>query len=151
MTATNHALTGALIAAIVPNPFIGLPLAFVSHFVLDALPHFGKHPKMHYTSKAFMLLVVIDALIAISLLITLALLIPRDFWLIFAGGALAFSPDLMWFPGYVRALLGKEERPLKKIAHFHLRIQWAELPHGWRYEIVWFVIMLLVLAKVVLI
>ncbi len=41
MTGFNHAVTGALIAGAVGNPFLAIPLAFASHFVLDAIPHFG--------------------------------------------------------------------------------------------------------------
>ncbi len=39
MTATAHALTAAAIATKIPNPAIGLPLAFFSHFLLDKVPH----------------------------------------------------------------------------------------------------------------
>ncbi len=39
MTATAHALVGAAIAAKIQNPALALPIAFVSHFVFDKLPH----------------------------------------------------------------------------------------------------------------
>ncbi|MDO8486832.1 MAG: hypothetical protein Q7S45_00850 [Candidatus Curtissbacteria bacterium] len=39
MTATAHALIGASIAATFTNPIIGIPLAFVSHFLADIVPH----------------------------------------------------------------------------------------------------------------
>lgn len=39
MTATAHALIGASIASKVVNPIIGIPLAVVSHFVADLIPH----------------------------------------------------------------------------------------------------------------
>ena len=39
MTATTHALVGGLIAASIPNPEIGLPLAAASHPFLDMIPH----------------------------------------------------------------------------------------------------------------
>ena len=39
MTATAHALVSGAIAAAIPNPAISLPLAFTSHFVMDAVPH----------------------------------------------------------------------------------------------------------------
>jgi hypothetical protein len=41
MTATNHAITGAIIAVVIDKPVIALPLALLSHFAQDALPHFG--------------------------------------------------------------------------------------------------------------
>lgn len=39
MTATGHALIGTVIAAKVGNPALAIPLAFASHFLADALPH----------------------------------------------------------------------------------------------------------------
>ena len=39
MTATAHALVGGAIAASIPNPAIGLPLAALSHPILDMIPH----------------------------------------------------------------------------------------------------------------
>lgn len=39
MTATAHALIGGAIAASVQNPTIGLPLAALSHPILDMIPH----------------------------------------------------------------------------------------------------------------
>ena len=40
MTLTTHAVVGAAIATSMPNhPVIGFTLAFASHFVLDAIPH----------------------------------------------------------------------------------------------------------------
>jgi len=40
MTLTTHALVGAAAAALVPqNPLAGFCLGFVSHFAIDAIPH----------------------------------------------------------------------------------------------------------------
>lgn len=39
MTATAHALIGASIASKVINPAIGIPLAIISHFAADLVPH----------------------------------------------------------------------------------------------------------------
>ena len=39
MTATAHALIGASIAAKVTNPYLGIPLAILSHLILDLIPH----------------------------------------------------------------------------------------------------------------
>ncbi|MBI2012734.1 hypothetical protein HYS90_02270, partial [Candidatus Curtissbacteria bacterium] len=39
MTATAHALIGASIAAKITNPYLGIPLAIISHFVADLIPH----------------------------------------------------------------------------------------------------------------
>jgi len=39
MTATAHALIGASIASKVVNPIFGIPLAIISHFAADLVPH----------------------------------------------------------------------------------------------------------------
>jgi len=44
MTLTAHALVGAALAASFSNPAIGIPLAVISHPILDMIPHwdFGR-------------------------------------------------------------------------------------------------------------
>ena len=46
MLYTPHFLTGAVILKYIPNPVMGLPFAFFSHFLLDLTPHndFGLRP-----------------------------------------------------------------------------------------------------------
>ncbi|MCL4366594.1 hypothetical protein M1563_00245 [Patescibacteria group bacterium] len=39
MTATAHALIGGIIAASVPDPALGISLAFISHPLVDMIPH----------------------------------------------------------------------------------------------------------------
>lgn len=39
MTATAHALIGGAIAASIPDPAIGIPLAAISHPIADMIPH----------------------------------------------------------------------------------------------------------------
>jgi hypothetical protein len=39
MLAASHALIGASIAQIIPNPYLGLPLSLLSHFLGDLIPH----------------------------------------------------------------------------------------------------------------
>jgi hypothetical protein len=39
MTATAHALVAGAIARAVPNPYLAIPLAITSHFIMDAIPH----------------------------------------------------------------------------------------------------------------
>lgn len=39
MTATAHALIGASLAVKLTNPLIGIPVAILSHFIADLIPH----------------------------------------------------------------------------------------------------------------
>lgn len=43
MLETPHVFVGAAIAVAVPNPFIAIPLAFASHFILEMVPHWNPH------------------------------------------------------------------------------------------------------------
>lgn len=43
MLETPHVFVGAAIASSIPNPFIAIPLAFASHFVLETVPHWNPH------------------------------------------------------------------------------------------------------------
>jgi hypothetical protein len=75
MTATNHAVTGAVIGLLVGGPLIALPAAFLSHFVCDALPHSGNEDDPHWIKrKLFKQLLVLDALACIVLVVIIFIL-----------------------------------------------------------------------------
>lgn len=58
MFVTSHLLTGAAIGSVVPNPLLTIPLAFVSHFAMDALPHWPKVvPEKNLPRKIYMQLI----------------------------------------------------------------------------------------------
>jgi len=46
-----HTVVGATIATKIPNPLISLPLAFLSHFLLDLIPHWN--PSLYSETKKF--------------------------------------------------------------------------------------------------
>lgn len=43
MLETPHVLVGAAIATKIPNPLIAIPLALLSHFALEKIPHWNPH------------------------------------------------------------------------------------------------------------
>lgn len=43
MLETPHVAVAAAIATKIPNPFLAIPLAFASHFVLETVPHWNPH------------------------------------------------------------------------------------------------------------
>ena len=73
MTATNHALTGTAVALTISNPFIALPVALASHFICDAIPHFGLSSYEDRTERKnlFHRILYIDALLLAALMIFL--------------------------------------------------------------------------------
>lgn len=139
MIATNHGLTGASIAIVLHNyPAIALPLAFVSHLVLDALPHsgfddVGGHLKV--SKKLFHATLYLDAtLLFISFLV---MVFNQATWLVFACWFLAGSPDLVWAYQYLfKEKLGRIKPAAKHgFNKFHSWIQWSQTRVGWVVEI----------------
>lgn len=150
MTATNHAVMGSLIVAAVANPVIGLPLALLSHFVLDSLPHFGAHTVANPRSKEFRAIITTDAFLTISFMIVITFAGIRagyEWWLLPLGGLLGWAPDLMWYKHYQSDLNGhtKEWDPVRT---FHKRIQRWEVSWGWTVECAWFIIMVGLLSRI---
>lgn len=134
MTGTNHALTGAYIAGAIGNPLIFVPVAFVSHFVLDSLPHFGEaFGKRKKLSKAVW---VVDFTL---LLIGLAILLVTSNWLLILGALAAISPDLAWIFRFAIAEKWGTLSPTKtnRFNTWHASIQKYERRWGLGVEIAW--------------
>ncbi len=51
MTATAHSLVGVSLGRLIPNPIIALSAAFLSNFVLDAVPHWDTGTGWHNRPK----------------------------------------------------------------------------------------------------
>lgn len=148
MTATNHAVTGALIGLSIGHP-IALPLALLSHFALDALPHFGREADF-IKSKSFIAFLISDASLCVLLVVLLAIASPVNWLLAAICSFLATSPDFMWFPRFLRATRGlKEPKLTHPIAKFHSWIQWFQRPIGAVVELTWFASAMFLLVKTI--
>lgn len=114
MLSTPHLLVGAAIAQSIPEPAIALPLAFASHFVLDATPHWDGSPEAPF-SKKVVGGVVLDYIFGISLIYMITLGDPNQF-VILLGAFLATLPDfIMTFSRHIQTPLMK----LPLVAHFN--------------------------------
>lgn len=102
MLYTPHFLTGAAIMKLFPDPKIGLPLAFLSHFVLDLTPHNDFDLKPGITLKQFFQMekksrnLILTAL-SLDYLLTIISFIwifysYHNFWYL-AGGLAGVLPD----------------------------------------------------------
>lgn len=147
MTGVNHIVTGVAIGLAVQQPALALPLALASHFVLDALPHYGHDD---HAAKRFLTILAIDGVAIVAILVTLAALQPAGWGLALACGLLAASPDFMWLPNFLRDLSDHHTRKPydDPITKFHKRIQWAEKPYNWPYEFVWLGVMIATLCVI---
>lgn len=98
MTATAHALVGGAIAAAIPDPSIGLPLAAISHPLMDLIPHWDVGFNWRKTPK---LKLFRDSVLDLTLGVILAyLLFGQQVNLLYFIGAVFFSEvwDLLEAP-----------------------------------------------------
>lgn len=148
MTGTNHGMTGAVIALLVKEPVIAVPLSYSSHFVCDAIPHFGLAPGDKLFDKKFNITLICDFIIAVIMMIILARLFPSQKIVIWLSMVAAASPDLMWayYNLYIEKIKGRKPK-LGIIARFHTWIQWSQTPKGWFVEIAWFLAATLLIIK----
>lgn len=78
MLETPHVAVGAAIALKIPNPFISIPLAFASHFVLDRIPHWNPHfytetQKLGKPTKKSTTIAIVDSSLALGMGTAIAL------------------------------------------------------------------------------
>lgn len=72
MLETPHVAVAAAIATKIPNPYIAIPLALASHFVLDRIPHWNPHfytemKKHGKPTKDSTMIAVADSFMALGL------------------------------------------------------------------------------------
>jgi len=142
MTATNHALTGAVVGMSFGQPIAVAAVAFVSHFVLDVLPHYGApHTNNRPKGKSFARVTTIDALLLIGFFVVILTGRFESAGLILLGAVMAMSPDIAWVYRFAaQESWGKKTpRPMNWFNNLHASIQWGERTYGWVYEIVYFV------------
>lgn len=146
MIATNHVVTGSAFAALAlpyAPVWVVLPAAFLLHFVLDALPHFGQTGEAHWHRGLARLrwLLPLDAGVAFLVLLGIFLIAPEQRLLIMAGGVACASPDLFQITRYLRFLQSGDAAPGNDwFSQFHVRIQWCERLWGKWVELAWFVV-----------
>ena len=91
MLLTNHVLSGALIGAVTRHPAPAFAAGVASHFVLDAVPHWGDWA----STRHFLRAAVPDGLISLAAMGAIAALSPADRRLaVVAGMAGAALPDI---------------------------------------------------------
>ena len=144
MTTTNHALTGALIATLVRQPLLAVSLAFASHFICDALPHFGVNLK--FGSRAMYTWLVIDGFTAFAFAVFLLIYGVENPVLLAASGFAAMSPDLAWL---YYGLRGDHTKINKYdfLSKFHSKIQWYQKVPGIYIEFAWAALMATLILK----
>lgn len=144
MQFANHMLVGAALALAVPQPVIALPLALVSHFALDSLPHFGYNREGLGASLSHRTTYFVQGLSLVGIVLLLSILPPLH-WLIILAMLLSIAPDFDWIYKYVYFLSTKHLPPSTTFDRFHRRIQWCERQWGVMSELLFFIVGFLLL------
>lgn len=144
MTATNHALTGAVIGLMVHNPVVAIPAALLSHLLCDAIPHFGGI-KDWIGQNSFAAYLVVEAAMC-GLLVLLLFMAHPAHWLLAAACAfVAASPDFISIRAFVAARRHQKFVP-NVLERFLKAIQWFERPIGAAVEVAWFIAGVVILS-----
>lgn len=160
MTATNHALTGAVVALALKRPELALPAAFLSHFVIDMIPHYNppgasRHNFKSYSAswtkkmdrKSFKIIFALDMVLLLVVMISLPFLSPPDVSpaTVFLGMLLAISPDFVGGFQYLISAVSNMKFKNGWFTKIHIRLQLLERPWGIYIELVWAAAMLAIL------
>lgn len=134
MTGLNHTLTGAVIAVWVKDPGLAIPLSFISHFILDALPHFGVHYDDIFErnrDRYFKMVTRTDFFFTLGLVIVMPALLHTvvDWKVTLACMLAAIAPDFIWMYRFWYEVRHGRVLPRSRFSRFHKAIQ--------RYERVW--------------
>lgn len=136
-------MTGALIAVAVERPLLAIPLAFLSHFLLDMMPHFGyaRVPiQQRDARKHFLHFQITDAFVALGIyLLVPFLLSDQQSPLVTALCMMAAqAPDALWVFEYAHAQRRGQYLERNWYLRFHKAIQWCERKWGAYVEAVYF-------------
>ncbi len=147
MTATNHAITAANMALVTKQWWV-LPLALLSHFALDMLPHYGE-PTPEARATRFKTVLGVDMIMLLLFTWLVIMTAGQYTLLVLASMFLAMLPDSVWAYRMYRERKDGELPMKNPITTFHANIQWGERYWGWIIEIGWFVAMLSIYAGLV--
>jgi hypothetical protein len=126
MIGFNHAAAGGLISKFLPLP-LAIPMAFLSHFFLDAMPHYGIPYKKRDKSWLWRVVFTVDFIAAFSLG-TFALY--QHHYALFICGFVAVSPDFAWVVRVIKNRSFNLGKHPTWFTQMHARIQLFERPWG---------------------
>jgi hypothetical protein len=120
MLTTPHAVTGATLGALLPNPILVIPLAIGSHFILDTILHWQETLTPYIPTKKTYIRMPIDILLGLALVWLMAHWQPDHVSTIWLGAVTANIPDL----DSIVVLIPKlKQGLLEKFWDWHCKIQ----------------------------
>lgn len=121
MLTTPHTLVGSAIAVTIPNPFISIPLAVGSHFVMDQIPHWQETLYPYKPTTATYVRVAIDLSLSFLLVIYISSLHQNSAGIIWLTAFASNIPDLDSLLSFIPSIVNN--KIFKKYWDWHCRIQ----------------------------
>ncbi|MBU0598494.1 hypothetical protein KKF61_05930 [Patescibacteria group bacterium] len=126
MLLLSHTLTGAVIGQKIDSQAIIIPLALISHFILDHIPHWNYDVPDKYDGWTF-LKTLPDIISSAIVYLTFIFIFPDQWLNITLGVGFAILPDLITLSKYISGL--------KKIFYYfnwlHTKVQ-ADIEKGYK-------------------
>ena len=137
MLATSHSLTSALIVSKIVPPQLSLPLVFLSHYLLDIVPHWDTGTGLNSGRKSKKT-AVLETLVDLSVAFTLVFIFfqkDKPFSpLLWIAVFLGILPDLIEFPAL---FFNKKPFPINILEKLHDALhKRAKLPWGLIYQLI---------------
>lgn len=133
MTGFNHAAVGGLLAVALPLP-LAIPAAFISHFVLDMLPHYGIPQHRRDKSWFWRIFGTTDFLAVIFLIVGLSVFSWQRLDVLLCA-LIAVSPDFVWVVRIIANRSFDLSNNQSWFTKMHVRIQRFERPWGVYIEV----------------
>lgn len=121
MLLSPHAVTGATIAAFVPNPALSFPAAIASHFLLDTVPHWQETLPPYTPHAGTWIRVPVDVGLAVGLVSQIARSHPERARSIWMAACAAMVPDIDSVLSVLPGLAPSET--LRRYTRWHVRLQ----------------------------
>ncbi len=124
MFLTVHATAGALIGQQLNNPVLAFVLSFVSHFILDLLPHGDQDWIDEYKGDQKAKVKKIISIVAIDIVILLALLISRFYYIASFAPSLSIAAGILGgiLPDFLVGCHELSDRLFKNFYRFHFLV-----------------------------
>ncbi len=94
MLISPHVTAGVVLGTIIGNPIIVIPVAILSHFVLDSVPHWQETLAPYKPTRKTYLRIPFDLAIATAMVLLALNLQPQHALSIWLGAIFASGPDL---------------------------------------------------------
>jgi len=127
MGITPHMLVGAAIGSQSPNLWAVFSLGFISHFMLDLLPHWDYLNAIKIDKPSHLVKIFLDAVLGSLLVLILILIYPQNILMIMTGLVAVLLPDVLQF--LYNTFRFKILQPFSLIHH---RIHYAQKISFWK-------------------